>query len=95
MIERKLQLAVIIGAAALLSGCGTFFDDLNAAAEWQAQWDAEHPTQQAVATDYVQACQTYGCPSNAPSTPPTRPAGSCPTPLPDGTYSTGGTACPQ
>jgi hypothetical protein len=97
MVIRLKHLALIVVAASL-SGCGSFFDDLNAAAAYNAQWAASQP-QPAPDTDYVQACQTYGCPSNQPAQNPnsgnTRPSG-CATPFPDGSYGgNGGTACPQ
>lgn len=96
MAVRLKHLAMIV-AAASLSACGSFFDDLDAAAAYDAQWRADHP--EAAQTDYVQACQTYGCPSNAPmqnqNSGTTRPSG-CATPFPDGSYGTpNGTACPQ
>lgn len=95
MAVRLKHIAMIV-AAASLSGCGSFFDDLNAAAAYDAQWRAENP--QPADTDYVQACQTYGCPSNQPAqnqnSGDTRPSG-CATATPDGVYHTGGTACPQ
>gem|GEM_PF-6636928 len=95
MVHHILRAGALLVAAAALSGCGSFFDDLNAAAAVQDQW---HAQDQAAQTDYAAACHTYGCGngaanSNTGTTTPTRPSG-----CPYGSNSTspsGGTACPQ
>lgn len=84
-MRNAVRFMVVAAGAALLSGCGGFFDDL-------ANYQAPVEQQQGAGTDYVAACHAYGCPSNPSQT--TVQSG-CKTPLPDGTYPTGGTACPQ
>lgn len=86
-MRHAVRATLILAGASLLSGCGGFFDDLAA---YQGPIDSQPPVQ---GTDYVAACHTYGCPSNVPA--PTNVQSGCKTPLPDGTYSTTGTACPQ
>lgn len=91
-MRNAVRLTVVLTSAALLSGCGGFFDDL---ANYQAPVE---PYQPASGTDYVAACHAYGCPSNAPTNSPgpqTPVQSGCKTSLPDGTFPTGGTACPQ
>ena len=86
-MKNMAKLVVILATAGCLAGCGGFFDDL-AAYQGPVTQGAPAPD-----TDYVAACHTYGCPSTPAQ--PVRPATGCAYPLPDGTYPTGGTACPQ
>lgn len=91
MVRRVIGLGVALVAAAALSGCGSFLDDLNAAAEWQAQQEAYRPAQPVPDTDYAAACHTYGCGNGA--------SGATVSPVPQSGCPYGGsgsgTACPQ